>query len=171
MNMSNQLNRQLESMFQQQEKQCVQLASKYVEQTCKQAVDADFKQFETEFCKHELVRQYLSVLLFFANNNLISDAQERYLRFFQQIKSTQEELDRFKFWKLEKKVNELVDQADKELQQIISPMTQVYENGISKDYDQLAKVICTLQEKIDSAGSIILVKNTEKLKELNVLVK
>lgn len=50
-------------------------------------------------------------------------------------------------------------------------MTQVYENGISKDYDQLAQVICTLQEKIDSAGSVLQVKNTEKLKELNVLVK
>lgn len=61
-------------MFQLQERQCVQLATKYVEQTCKQAVDADFKQFETDFHKHELVREYLSVLLFFANNNLISDA-------------------------------------------------------------------------------------------------
>jgi hypothetical protein len=34
-------------------------------------------------------------------------------------------------------------------------MTQVYQNGITKDYQQLADVICTLQEKIDSAGSIL----------------
>jgi hypothetical protein len=57
----------------------------------------------------------LSVLLFFANNRLIADAEEKYLRFYQQVKTTQEELDRFKLWKLEKNVNELVDEADKEL--------------------------------------------------------
>ena len=65
----------------------------------------------------------MSVLLFFANNRLIADAEEKYLRFYQQVKTTQEELDRFKLWKLEKNVNELVDEADKELQQILSPMT------------------------------------------------
>ena len=30
-----------------------------------------------------MVRQYLSVLLFFANNRLIVDAEEKYLRFYQ----------------------------------------------------------------------------------------
>lgn len=109
-----------------------------------------------------MVRQYLSVLLFFASNRLIADAEEKYLRFYSSIKTTQEELDRFKLWKLEKNVNKLVDEADKELQQIISPMTQVYQNGITKDYQQLAIVMCTLQEKIDSAGSILLVHNSEK---------
>lgn len=53
----------------------------------------------------------------------MADAEEKYLRFYSSIKTTQEELDRFKLWKLEKNVNKLVDEADKELQQIISPMT------------------------------------------------
>ena len=70
-------------MFKEHESQCSQLAARYVEQTCRQADDKDFKMFESNFCQHEIVRQYLSVLLFFANNRLIVDAEEKYLHFFQ----------------------------------------------------------------------------------------
>ena len=83
MNMDNRLYKEMQDMFNEQEQDCIRLASQYVEQTCRQAEDADFKQFETEYCKHEMVRQYLSVLLFFANNRLIVDAEEKYLRFYQ----------------------------------------------------------------------------------------
>lgn len=82
MNMDNKLYKEMQDMFNQHEQECISLASQYVEQTCRQAEDAEFKQFETEFCKHEMVRQYLSVLLFFANNSLIADAEEKYLRFY-----------------------------------------------------------------------------------------
>lgn len=86
----------------------------------------------------------MSVLLFFANNKLMVDAEERYIRFYNQIETTQRELDCYKFLKMNADVDQLLDEADKELQQIIKPMTQMYENRIAKDYNQLAKVICTL---------------------------
>ena len=41
-------------------------------------------------------------------------------------------------------VDQLVGEADKELQQMMQPMTEIYENRIAKDYEQLAKVICNL---------------------------
>ena len=132
-------------MFKEEEQQCINLASDYVMQTCKQVTDKDYVQFETEFCKHDMVRKYLSVLFFFANNKLTVDAEERYLRFYNQIETTQKELDAFKLIKLNKDVDELVGEADKELQQLIAPMAQIFENRISKDYKQLAKVVCTHQ--------------------------
>ncbi len=42
---------------------------------------------------------------------------------------------------------------------MMAPMTEIYENRIAKDYEQLAKVICNLQEKLDNADNVLLVRN------------
>lgn len=57
MPMTNQLYQHLLDMFALEEDKCVQLANEYVLQTCKLKQEGtECVEFETEFCKHDMVR-------------------------------------------------------------------------------------------------------------------
>ena len=154
-------------MFDEGERECTQRSEDCIQRIQSQVDDvlqSDTQQQEDQYLNDPKIKKYLEVLQLFANYNLLEDSSDRFKRMFRQVERTQTLIDEYRLHQL----NTHLKEADKQLHVMVS---QLHENSITKDYSEVIKVVCNLQEVVDSQPDFLQLHNDVNQTHLESRVK
>lgn len=125
-------------MFQAQEHKIRVLASTHIEKVQNNQI----VELQSKFDEEQLVMEYLSHLQFFADYDLLEDAEERYSMFHQYVQNTMAQIE-----SLEENNQRKIEEQG--LQDMLSYVMDSFIQRNSIDYMDIAKMVLKLQEQID----------------------